>query len=157
MDEYKCKRCGKSAKEANLSSCQHAPCPMEYVSSDSVLVSSKLFRNTKITVLILSALLVVAIVMIWNAYSAKKTVNVDTSYFDRKIEQLNTENDSLRGSIELDEKTIIEYDHMVDSLLSLKPEIKIKYVKIYERVDNANVVELVNLSDSIYSAEGVHH
>ena len=156
MGEYKCTRCGKSAKAfKGLEVCENAPCPMEYVSPDAILVSSKLWKRTKIAVLVLGTLLIIAIGVIVSQLKDDNTANIDTSYFDRKIDQLTTENDSLKQSIKLTEETIDGYDHMVDSLLQLPPQIKTEYVKIYERVDNATVIELVNLSDSIYSAEGI--
>lgn len=155
MGEYKCKRCGKSALEANLAECEHAPCPMEYVTPDAQLVSAKLWKRTKITLLVLSILLVIAISIIITQYRANKTANLDTSYFDRKIERLESENDSLYQMVELSENDIIEYDRLLDSLQKIKPEIQIKYVKIYEKVDNATTIELVNLTDSILSTEGI--
>jgi len=108
--------------------------------------------------------LIILIVSIWAIlatsgalylYFQEKPVHIDNSFLESKIKDLTDENNFLKEEIDLTEEDNIQFAHINDSLLSLKPKIEIKYVNIYKEIDNSSAIDIVELSDSIYTAEGI--
>lgn len=85
-------------------------------------------------------ILVVAITIVSYIAFKKESAVFDDILYQKRINELEAEKDSLLISIEKGSEKEKKYIHTVDSLQNLKPKIQYVYIEKYKFVDNANIV-----------------
>ncbi len=105
-----------------------------------------------ITVLLLLILLVLLQLPFFNL---KHSYDKDIDVLEHKIDSINYLNYDLKFKIDSIDNVNNLFMFKIDSFKRVKPKIKIEYVTKYKEIDNLSSNELILLSDSIFTANGI--
>jgi hypothetical protein len=114
-------------------------------------------NKTSIAILILVLWGVLGTTAALYLYFQQEPQHIDNSFLEEQIMELRHDNELKQLDIDYRDSQMSRRDGEIDSLLNLKPEIRTEYVTIYKEIDNSSVIDLVELSDSILSVEGISH
>ena len=107
-------------------------------------------------ILFISAVIIgIAMVNIFYIFSQKTNTVVEDVY-GPKIKELQLSNEKLSKQIFEEKKNSTIYLAKIDSLTALKGKVEIKYIKIYEKIDNSNSDNLVDEYSRIFANEGIN-
>lgn len=74
----------------------------------------------------------------------KPEVKYDTTLYERKLEELKSERDSLYKELIKSDSIRIVFKSRIDSLSNIKDSIRYVYIKKYKDIDNASVSDIVD-------------